>query len=329
MYRIFMLSLIMTPVLASDSGWLEKLKVNGDFRGRYEVTDYDSDRKDRERFRIRLRVQAAWQVNESWQVGARLVTGNPDDAHSTHETLEGFDEIDASLDRAFIQYHKNESRFVFGKFAHPFKTYSAYGELVWDGDVQPEGMAYEMIYDYFYAMVSYYILDERAEQSDINAVAVQAGGESDGSLQTSWGLSYYLYSDLEGNLPEEMALVDAQAAISFPLGKFKATAAVQYVLNTETQFDQDTAVAGSLALKTKGRLKKAYVQYQKVEEDSVLQITAQDDFLSPSNFEGWVIGAQVGLWKKMALHGWALSTEDIIGEPETDMRYRLDLNVTF
>lgn len=329
MLRVLWMVIILSPVLAMAGDLMDKLTINGDFRGRYEITDYDEGLKDRERFRVRLRVQGMWKINDAWKVGARLVTGNPEDGHSTHETLEGFDDIEASFDRAFLQYHKKESRFLFGKFAHPFRNYNAYKDLVWDSDIQPEGLAYEMVYDYFYGSVGYYIIDERSQQSDIKTLVTQVGGESKGPVETSWAIAYYLYSDLEGNLPEDMNIMDAQTAVTFPLGDFKGVVGLQYILNTETQSDQDTTVAGSFSLKTNGRLKRAYVQYQKVEEFSIFRLTAGDDFLSPANFEGMAIGADVKLWKNMALHAWAMSNEPILGDDRTDLRYRLDLNVKF
>jgi hypothetical protein len=116
----------------------------GDFRLRYEVTTRQEPTDNplvddpRQREVLRFRAGVTRDFGSRLTFGARLATGSADDPNSTDVTIGDFaDRFEVSLDRAYIEMR--ERRFVFtgGKFANPFTT----TELVWDGDVQPQGVA--------------------------------------------------------------------------------------------------------------------------------------------------------------------------------------------
>ncbi|MDJ0837720.1 MAG: putative porin [Acidobacteriota bacterium] len=328
-YAIWYLVLVffMNGAVAGDSPkWLENLNLSGDFRARAETTDYDA-RKDRQRYRIRFRIKATWTLNESWLVGTRVVTGNPDDHLSTHQTLDdGFGDFEISLDRAFIQYSTGPVKAMFGKFAHPFKALGVYPEILWDADIQPEGMALSYKGDYFYAAAGYYVLDERSDDSDLSEFAGQVGGQSSGKLPTTWALAYYSLDDVEEILEDKINLFEAQVSLGFNLGRTKGRAALQYIHNTNAVTDEDTGVVLGVEVKTKGFLDRAYLQYQKIEDEAVYDYLAQDDNTANKNFEGIIAGVTHPLWKTISAHLWVLTAEPIIGEGGTDVRYRLDIN---
>ena len=324
--------LLIAPlsILAGDAPkWLDNLKLSGDFRTRVEITDYDA-RKDRQRYRIRLRLNASWQLNENWLVGTRVVTGNPDDQRTIHQTLDnGFKEFEISLDRAYLQYKTQGITARFGKFAHPFKALGIYNEILWDADVQPEGMALHYKGDYFYAATSYYILDERANDTDISMVTGQVGGQSGGRFPAAWGIAYYGLDDLEGTLETEFTLIEAQASIGFQLGDAKGRVALQYMTNTDAATDEDTGTVLGFEVKRKGFFTKTYLQYQRIEDEAVFDYLAGDDFTASSNFEGFVAGMIFPIWKTISLHTWALTADPIVGDGSADRRYRLDINAKF
>ena len=325
-YRFLWILLTALPVLAADA-WTERLDVSGDFRARYEVTDNDEG-ADRQRLRIRFRLQALWKLDDHFRVGARMVTGNPDDHRSTHQTLDDdFENFDFTLDRAWLDYRSGAYTARFGKFAHPFAATSIYDELFWDGDIQPEGISGSWRGDYLFAHGAYYVFDERGNDSDINALCAQLGGQTKKTLESSWALAYYAFGDQEDTLEQDYDLIDAQVAVAFPVAAGKLTCTAQWSNNTSSDVAEDTALAGGLAFSRDGFVKQCYAQYQRIENDAVLPHLVEDDFPSGRNFSGWVAGLKGGPWKKVECHLWVLTAKPLIGDGGTDVRWRFDLNM--
>jgi hypothetical protein len=114
-----------------------RLNVSGDFRLRYESNYGDADASDWDRGVLRARLGANYVVNDWLTVGGRLATGDPDDPNSTDVTLSNFaDDLDISLDQAYAQFKFANATTWGGKFPLPFTR----TDLVWDGDVNPQGI---------------------------------------------------------------------------------------------------------------------------------------------------------------------------------------------
>jgi Putative porin len=119
---------------ASASQAESRLVVSGDFRLRGQG-DY-SDSGSRNSAQVRGRLGATYKVNERLKVGARMATGDADDPNSTDVQLSNFDDdLQVSLDLAYVQLDLGEVKVYGGKIPQPF----ARTELVWDGDVNPQG----------------------------------------------------------------------------------------------------------------------------------------------------------------------------------------------
>ena len=116
------------------------LSAKGDLRTRFEYIDQD-DKDSRERFRIRARLALKATVNEDIDMHVRLATG-VDDPVSGNQTMgDGFSTKDFGLDRAYIDFHpvSIEGLNIYaGKMAKPWIVVK---DLVWDGDLNPEGVA--------------------------------------------------------------------------------------------------------------------------------------------------------------------------------------------
>jgi hypothetical protein len=128
--------------------WASKLKWSGDLRYRYEYIDDDgADSEDRHRNRIRARLGLTAKVNEEWDLGFRIATGNGEvsgDPVSTNQTLdEAFSKKPIWLDQAFFGYHPQRLTgldVIGGKMENPFYK-AGKNELIWDSDLTPEGVA--------------------------------------------------------------------------------------------------------------------------------------------------------------------------------------------
>lgn len=119
--------------------WAGKLKIKGDLRLRQEFRNDDraSKREDRQRYRARIAVEG--QVTDTVTAGVRFASNGG--ATSTNETLgDGFENDTAYFDRAYINWTPTTGLDLMGgKIKQPWEQVS--GALVWDSDINPEGVA--------------------------------------------------------------------------------------------------------------------------------------------------------------------------------------------
>ncbi|MGQ2929324.1 MAG: putative porin, partial [Sphingopyxis sp.] len=112
------------------------LDVAGDMRVRQEWNFVDG--RDRSRTAVRARVRASYAVSDHFSVGTQIATGDPDDPNSTDLTLGNFvDDFQVSLDQAWIRYANGGFTTYAGKFPQQFQR----TDMLWDGDVSPQGVA--------------------------------------------------------------------------------------------------------------------------------------------------------------------------------------------
>ena len=127
---------------------LERISWFGDMRLRYEMVDRASDNStandadghlDTDRPRIRFRFGARAHVYEDLDFVFRLSTGGDDASTSGNTTLDGtFGNEAISLNLAYGSWEFMDGLTVQGgKVKNPFMK----SEVVWDGDVNPEGLS--------------------------------------------------------------------------------------------------------------------------------------------------------------------------------------------
>ena len=145
-----------------------KVRFFGDFRLRYENTSYQDEVESRNRGVLRLRAGMSYEINDLLNVGARLATGSADDPNSTDVTLSNFvDNFEVSLDRAYLNLTYQDFFLTGGKFANPFLR----TDLVWDDDVNPQGVAASYTLSQFLQVTPkltgmFFIVDEQSMGSD-------------------------------------------------------------------------------------------------------------------------------------------------------------------
>lgn len=114
------------------------LRFNGDFRVRFEHTSRGNSAPNLDREVVRLRIGITYPLREYVVVRGRLATGDPGDPNSTDVTLGKFvDDLAFSLDIASVELNRPRWGLVAGKFTNPLLS----TELVWDGDVNPQGLS--------------------------------------------------------------------------------------------------------------------------------------------------------------------------------------------
>jgi len=115
----------------------ERLTISGDLRLRGQGDWSDADGKNRMSMQLRGRLGASFQVNERITLGARLATGDSNDPNSTDVQLSNWlDDLEVSLDMAYVQFNFGELTVYGGKMPQPFVR----TDLIWDGDVNPQGI---------------------------------------------------------------------------------------------------------------------------------------------------------------------------------------------
>jgi hypothetical protein len=327
----------------------------GQARLRAEFNDTNNGTSDRHRQRLRLRAGANYMVNEELTLTARASTGDEGNPNSGyHDIGKGFNRMEFSLDQLFVAYTPDAwggAKVVAGKFANPVYRTPFYSELVWDGDLMPEGAA--LIYpledlgpfDSSTFTVAYTAVIEQAAAEDSWANmwlwhGVMSNGEDS---QWDFGANYYFYGDLSpdnstvlvgtgnavsgGDFASDFGVV--QGTVGYQTGDLLF--AGEYVLNTRAADGiDDSGFALGAGIDTDyGRF---YVQHQTLGQDATVAATAQDDFLYRTNYSTNIVGWKKDLGDNVGLHVWLQASEldEDFGAPDdTVYRFRIDFDVNF
>jgi hypothetical protein len=188
------------------ASFAQEVAVSGDMRYRYEYVDKaGSAAYWRQRIRARVSLKAA--ANENLTVKARVATGS-DDPVSTNQSLgDSFSTKGWGLDQAYFDWTltpnaEKKCRLLGGKMVNPFHVPSK-SEVVWDGDLSPEGLAVgygSPKSDGLFAAAGYFLLDEDGKHRDgedsPGLVWAQVGVKKGG---LSFGVGYFGYSNLKGS----------------------------------------------------------------------------------------------------------------------------------
>jgi hypothetical protein len=192
---------------ARTSAWLA---FSGDLRYRHETINDDAATTERNRHRIRARLRLDADLSDDLSVGFRLATGssNPVSANATLDG--GFSRKDIGFDRAYFAWEANESVTLRGgKMANPM--FRAGGQqLIFDNDLNPEGLALGYDGDRVFANIGGFWVEERSDDDDAIVLGLQGGyrGMLGDGVDVVLGISYYDYRNTQGYTP--FYLGDAQ-----------------------------------------------------------------------------------------------------------------------
>lgn len=298
----------VAPVVAAAPGAARpgsRLDLSGDLRVRQEW-NFGAGR-DRSRSVLRARLRASYAMSERVSVGAQLVTGDPDDPNTADVTLGNFlDDLPVSLDQAWIRYRRGAVTAWAGKMPLPFRR----TDMVWDGDVSPQGVAIAASLPVAGATLDarglWFVIDESAVARDSEMLGGQAAViaplGSDFSLDLAG--SYYQYrlgslagadaGDFRGNLISggrylsDFRLAEGIGTLRYTgIGpRWPVSLAADYVRNLGAAVDGDTGFTAELAAgraTQSGDLRLAY-SYSRVEVDAVLAAFSHDNLDLSTNY---------------------------------------------
>lgn len=300
---------IETAAASPASPLSDRLDVGGDVRLRYEHNWGAENARDRGRGVIRARLQAAYAVNDWLTAGGQIVTGDPDDPNSADVSLSNFaDDLSVALDRAYLRAKAGQTTLWGGKFANPFTR----SDLVWDGDVSPQGAAATLEAPLGEGIAVrlaglYLLIDESVAGPNSDMV----GGQAEFAFQPSadWkaklSAAYYDYSlrsmaggdagDFRSNLigPDgryrsDFDLIDGIVSLDYlGLGKdWPLQLNGEYVRNLGAATDANTGYTLGVALGQASRAQgwKVGYSYMVAETDAVLAAFSHDNIDLGTNY---------------------------------------------
>lgn len=373
----FVALLLFFPLFADLASAAGGTAFFADMRFRHEsdfeqVTTAGADKGDRHRERVRLRFGGIHKLNNEFTLGVRIVSGKPEDPNSPHQSIgNAFHSFELSFDRFYASYHPDMIpgfSVTGGKFAHPFQKNPVYGDLVWDVDVQPEGLflAYKAknlgALEKINLIIGDYLVKENDKNDMTTFVAQIAAVINLGrNLQTNVAVGYYGYdefseggatttcdnrgnatsgaasSDCNGDGTNETSLfasdfeiLNPYIALLYDGSAYPMALSVEYVNNLGANIAKDSGWLVGLSVgstKKKGNWKLYYVRTV-VEQDAVLTLTSQDDFLFQTNHDSHRLGVKYKVMENVVAHPYfAVSQVESGGTDDNQWRARLDINI--
>ena len=185
-----------------NSDWTERIQINGDMRLRYEAIDEEGE-DSLERGRFRLRLGMTVDATDAVQVVMQIATGEDDPVSANQSFADGFSISDLGLDLAYLDWKATDNLHVYGgKMKNPLFR-AGETQVIWDGDLHPEGLAATYNSGMFFGTAGAFSVEQRSSTSDSMLFAAQAGlrfGIGENSSLTA-GVGYFGYTNTIGNEP--------------------------------------------------------------------------------------------------------------------------------
>ena len=305
--------------------WAKSIKVSGDLRLRYEarfnceerqIDGSEQDLPTRDRYRIRARLFFDGKINDEISAHFMICTNQDKnrEATTTNQSFsDDFNDKSIYLHRAYATYKPQWFKgleVTAGKFKNTF----LHTDIMWDPDVNPEGIYERYQYnasDSFqpYIHLGQMVVNEESKETDDAALYINQLGVDwkIGPVKCTFAGSYYDWSNLHntkylynagykggggntfiedrnGNLQYlyDYNLVEALSFLRFKIGAVPTKLMFNYIVNKADNVpgNADTAYFAGFKL---GREKKKgdcsfFYKYAHIEKDSVLGSMNDQDF---------------------------------------------------
>ena len=348
----------VAEIPAMSENWADRVKIDGDFRYRYESIDEEgSDSRSRTRIRARTNIKA--QVADNVQAGFGLATGGNDPV-STNQTLGGGGSSKGvALNLAYVDWEATDGlHLIAGKFKNPLKRAGSQA-LTWDGDWTPEGLAVKYQRDWFFANALGTYLEGDSKKSNKNFSWGGQVGVSGviGDMKVTGGLGYYSIptkgrlttfgdptdpGDFFGNTAVEAGgfacgttpdadcvyvydydLMQVFGEASFDIGEFPALVFFDYVNNSDPSENDTGWIVGTRIGQAKDRGEMQFTYYYADKEtDSMLGLLTDSDFAGGgTDNKGHWLQFNYGVSKS-----WAIGAQYFINEIDLASGSKSDYN---
>ena len=340
--------------------WAEKVKVSGDLRYRQDhIDEQDSTGKWENgvyRHRIRARLKFDAEVNDDWDLGFRIASGSNRSPISTNQDLEdGFSKKDIWLDQAYFNWHPAHVKglnVTGGKIKNPFYK-AGKNQLIWDGDLNPEGIAVQYSKplndtDQLFFNGGGLWVDESDTVADASLWAAQAywkrtignpdhvlagatyydygNIESRADLKSTWGTSnFFGNTTAAGGYKDDFDILELFGEYGFKFGSLPTTLFGSWVRNTAATTSEDTGwLVGTKFNKAKdddpGSWEFGY-DYRETAADALVGGFNESDFLgAQTNSKGHRFAFKYQLAKNLYWYATYYLLEDT--QTNKDLDYR-------
>lgn len=332
-------------VQQSTSSWTDDIKLKGDFRYRHEAFDVDN-RRDRHRQRIRARTQVTGRVNDTTSVGFGLASGGSNPISSNQTLDDAGSTKDIGIDLAYVKWQPRDSTTILaGKIKNPIYRVGG-NSLLWDGDLNPEGVGVQHQSGGFFANGIASWLDESGSDDDSYLVGGQVGLQSDtGGGELKVGIGYFNFLDTKGENPffngnpagnrvdangqylSGFEVLEGFAEFGFEVGDGELSVFADYVQNLEaSDYDMGYAFGGTYRI---NKWRFGYT-YQELEADAVLATLTDSDFIGGgTDGEGHILRSSYALGRNVSLSGTLFLNDRNIDFGNEEEFKRLMLDISF
>jgi hypothetical protein len=334
------------------SGWTEQVTLAGDLRLRYESIRKEpgaDDDRGRYRARFGLRIDATDAV----EFGIRLASGDGNPVSTNLTFGKSFSADNVRIDRAYVAWSVNDTlTLTAGKMKNPL-TRVGDNPLLWDSDLNPEGVAASFASGRFAGTAGTFRLDDRDDGVESWLYAAQAEVEFDVSASTtlSAGIGWFDYTgvagkaplfgddangnsvDAAGNYLNDYDILEFFAEYESAVGHWPVTVFADWARNTRAA-RADTAWATGVIF---GKAEEAGSaewswEWRDTEADALVGIFTDSD-LADGNTDshGHVLQGTYMLTGHVALAATLIFSEyGLIDDPHTDFdRVMLDIEFSF
>ena len=340
----------ITPSIAAESPD-DRVSFSGDFRLRLEGIDRNqSDDVERARFRARFAIKA--DIAEDIQLIVRLATGGGNPVSTNQNFGDGFSVKDIGVDRAYVDWKINDTLRLFGgKMKNPY--FRAGGNsLIWDSDLNPEGVVAAYKTDTVFGNLGLMVVNEGAGD-DVLMVSAQAGFtvKLGGVAMLTAGLGYFDYHgvagvepffngnakgnsvDVDGNYRFDYTTVELYAELKSGFNDRPLTVYGEWTQNTEVSIE-DTAYVIGVKLGSTGKMGNTEFgyAYHNTEADALIGTFTESDFAGGNtDSSGHFIKAKYVLRDRVVLGATVIISEiGVFAGNERDYdRIMIDLEFKF
>jgi hypothetical protein len=330
----------------------DRLRLSGDFRYRHESINEEFD-TSRNRHRIRARLNINSDLSDDLTVGITLATGASNPVSANQSLDGGFSRKDIGFDRAFVAWDMNDDLTLRGgKMGNPLFRPGGH-HLIFDGDLNPEGIALSYDKGPLFATIGGFWVEERGGSDDAILYALQGGYRTmigDGT-ELTFGGSFMNYDETRGyepfylgepqgntvdglgNLVNDYDLLEVFAQAELEVGNHPLQLFVDYVENREaSQFETGYAFGASWRDASEPGSWDVSWAYEDLEADAVIATFTDSDFIGGgTDGKGHIFRTSYVLRDNVQLNGTLFLNErgEAAGNPRDYDRLQLDINFRF
>ncbi|MBN2183720.1 MAG: putative porin [Candidatus Krumholzibacteriota bacterium] len=361
-------ALVMLMTAAAKAGnWYDKVKLSGDFRHRHELIQDESKDEDRTRWRIRARLMLSAEISENISVGVRLASGS-DDPVSTNQSLDGgWSTKPFNLDLAYFDFHPTAVKglnVIGGKMKLPFQKVQK-TELIWDGDLNPEGLAATFMGDLNEKVTvmlgaGFFYVEENSSSDDFRMIGAQGAlkVKPADDMHLMAGVGFYDYNIEPGKTPlffdnedpfgntadvvvdgddtdyfyaNDFNQFELLGEFGFKLDKLGFSVYGNYVNNTAADSLNTGYLFGATVKRGKGKGNAKFaLNYREIEDDAVIGVFTDSDFRGGgTDGNGFELGLGYGLADKVDLGVSFFMNNKGIDEEVDYKRLQVDIALKF